>query len=55
MYPKHSVNFVTLKEGIPAGFCQVGRVTKAAELAGVHPISHYYWLKTDESYAQAFD
>jgi hypothetical protein len=24
-------------------------------LAGVHPDSHYYWLKTDESYAQAFE
>jgi hypothetical protein len=43
------------KRGFLRAYCEVGRVTKAAELAGVHPDSHYYWLKTDESYAQAFE
>jgi hypothetical protein len=43
------------KRGFLRAFCHVGRVTKAAELAGIHSDSHYYWLKNDESYAQAFE
>jgi hypothetical protein len=31
------------------------KIGEAAEKAGVHRDMHYYWLKTNESYAEAFE
>ena len=38
-----------------AGFLQTGRITKAAELAGIHYSTHNNWLKQSEAYAEAFE
>jgi len=38
-----------------AAFLQTGRITKAAELAGIHYTTHYNWLKQSQAYADAFE
>jgi hypothetical protein len=32
-----------------------GKIGEAAEKAGMHRDMHYYWLKTDEKYVEAFE
>ena len=43
------------KRAFLAGFLQTGRITKAAEIAGIHYTTHYNWLKQSEAYAKAFE
>jgi len=38
-----------------AGFLQTGRITKAAEIAGIHYTTYYHWLKQSQAYAEAFE
>jgi hypothetical protein len=38
-----------------AGFLQTGRITKAAELAGIHYTTHFNWMKRSKAYAEAFE
>ena len=37
------------KRAFLAGFLQTGRITKAAELAGIHYSTHNNWLKQNEA------
>jgi hypothetical protein len=36
-------------------FCEVGRIREACKRGKLDYDLHYYWLKTDESYAAAFE
>jgi hypothetical protein len=38
-----------------AAFCRVGAIEKASRKAKVHWSSHYRWLESDQTYAQAFE
>jgi hypothetical protein len=42
------------KEAFLAAFAQVGNITLAAEIAGIHRRMHYTWLANDPDYAVAF-
>ena len=44
-----------LKRKFLRAFAQIGMVGKAAEAAGIDRDYHYYWLKSDESYRQAYE
>jgi hypothetical protein len=37
-----------MMEAIEANY---GNITKAAKMVGIHPATHYRWLKEDEAYA----
>ena len=37
-----------------AAYAQIGIITKAAEIAGIHRNNHRHWLKEDREYAEAF-
>jgi hypothetical protein len=43
------------KRAFLRAFAETGRTTTAAEIAKVHRDSHYYWLRSDENYAAAFE
>ena len=42
------------KRAFLAAFAEVGTITHAAELAGIHRNAHYDWLKNDPSYPDLF-
>lgn len=43
------------KRAFLRAFAETGRTTRAAEIANVHRDSHYYWMRSDENYAAAFE
>ena len=43
------------KRAFLRAFAETGRTTTAAEIAKVHRDSHYYWMRSDENYAAAFE
>jgi len=43
------------KRAILRAFCEVGRIREACKRGKLDYDLHYYWLKTDESYAAAFE
>lgn len=38
-----------------AAYSQCGRISKASEMVGIDRTCHYYWLRCDEEYAEAFE
>jgi hypothetical protein len=42
------------KEAFFKAFSKYGRITKAAEIVGINPDTHYEWEQKDKAYASAF-
>lgn len=43
------------KRAVLRAFCEGGMIGAACKAAGSHYDTHYYWLKVDPSYAEAFE